>query len=244
MHDILAISLKGMQIDLAQLERTSMNMVNTSTPGYKREIVAVKPFTQFVSEAEQSTITDSLTTNYDLSAGSLRATNRSLDVAIQSEGYFELQTNEGLIYSRKGNFHVDADGRLVSDQGFPVSGENGQIKISSSDITISKSGEIYEKNIVDSATQFPLAKLKLVKFDSPSSMIRVNGGNFKAQSEEKLITETNVQIQQGYLENSNANSSQEMIQLMKTVRHFESMQKMAQGYDEMLGVAIRKLGEV
>ena len=75
-------------------------------------------------------------------------------------------------------------------------------------------------------------------------MIRVNGGNFKAQSEEKLITETNVQIQQGYLENSNANSSQEMIQLMKTVRHFESMQKMAQGYDEMLGVAIRKLGEV
>ncbi|NOJ99668.1 flagellar hook-basal body protein, partial [Corallococcus coralloides] len=53
-----------------------------------------------------------------------------------------------------------------------------------------------------------------------------------------------VQVRQGYLENSNVSSMQEMVHLVQTMRHFESMQKVALGYDEMTGQAIRKLGEL
>jgi len=59
-----------------------------------------------------------------------------------------------------------------------------------------------------------------------------------------VVDDTNVQIRQGALENGNVSSMQEMMQLIRTMRHFESMQKMTQGYDDMLGTAIRKLGDL
>jgi flagellar basal-body rod protein FlgF len=52
-----------------------------------------------------------------------------------------------------------------------------------------------------------------------------------------------VQVRQGFLENANVNSMQEMVQLIQTMRHFESMQKVALGYDDMVGAAIRRLGD-
>ena len=57
------------------------------------------------------------------------------------------------------------------------------------------------------------------------------------------VREGAVQIQQGALENSNVNHLQEMVRLMEAVRHFESLQRVATGYDEMLANSIRKLGE-
>jgi flagellar basal-body rod protein FlgG len=59
----------------------------------------------------------------------------------------------------------------------------------------------------------------------------------------KLVSEQEVSVRQGFLENSNVSSTYEMTSLLQTMRHFESMQKIAQGYDDMLGTAIRKLGE-
>lgn len=59
----------------------------------------------------------------------------------------------------------------------------------------------------------------------------------------KLVADDEVQVRQGFLENSNVSSTYEMTTLVHAMRHFESMQRVAQGYDDMLGTAIRKLGE-
>jgi flagellar basal-body rod protein FlgG len=244
MNDILAISLKGMQNDLAQLERTSMNMVNTSTPGYKREVTSVTPFSQLMSMTDIQSSASEVKSSIDLRPGSMRSTGRALDLAIQGEGFFEINTTEGRVYTRRGNFQIDAGGKLVTDQGYAVMGDKGEIKVKSSSVSIDKNGFVFESGSEDQLNSMPVAQIKLVKFTSPAAMIRIEGSNFKAVEEGNLITENYVQVQQGYLENSNASSAQEMIQLMKTVRHFESMQKMAQGYDELLGMTIRKLGDV
>jgi flagellar basal-body rod protein FlgF len=65
-----------------------------------------------------------------------------------------------------------------------------------------------------------------------------------SESPAAMVSDVDVQIRQGFLENSNVSSMQEMVQLMQTMRHFESMQKVATGYDEMMGTAIRKLGDL
>jgi flagellar basal-body rod protein FlgF len=59
----------------------------------------------------------------------------------------------------------------------------------------------------------------------------------------KLVGEADVHVRQGFLENSNVNPSYEMTSLIQAMRHFESMQKVVQGYDDMVGTAIRKLGD-
>ena len=149
-----------------------------------------------------------------------------------------------MVYSRKGDFHIDGTGKLVSEQGFPVMTSKGELSLDTSNILVDKQGNIFDKSSQQSSLSQPIAQIKLVKFENLKNIKRVEGGNFQSIDSSVNLSESEMQVQQGYLENSNASSAQEMIQLMKTVRHFESMQKMAQGYDEMLGTAIRKLGDV
>ncbi len=58
------------------------------------------------------------------------------------------------------------------------------------------------------------------------------------------MKDADIQVRQGYLENSNVNAMQEMVQMIQTMRHFESMQKVAISYDDMTGQAVRKLGDL
>jgi len=60
----------------------------------------------------------------------------------------------------------------------------------------------------------------------------------------KIVAEDEVRVRQGFLENSNVSSTYEMTSMIQAMRHFESMYKVAQGYDDMVGTAIRKLGDV
>ena len=244
MEDVLAVSLKGMQIDMLQMERTGMNMVNTVTPGYKRDVVNVRPFSQYISEVNENAEAGSVSIVPDFKHGTLKNTNRSLDMAISGEGFFELKSPQGLVYSRKGNFHIDGAGNLVSEQGYPVMTSKGEISLDTSNILVDKQGNIFDKSTQQSPLSQSIAQIKLVKFENLKNVKRVEGGNFQSIDPGVNLSDSEIQVQQGYLENSNASSAQEMIQLMKTVRHFESMQKMAQGYDEMLGTAIRKLGDI
>ena len=69
MEDVLAVSLKGMQIDMLHMERTGMNMVNTVTPGYKRDVINVRPFSQYVSEMNENAETGSVNVVPDFKQG-------------------------------------------------------------------------------------------------------------------------------------------------------------------------------
>lgn len=84
----------------------------------------------------------------------------------------------------------------------------------------------------------------MVRFDSPKTLRRLGEGMVAAGTGMAVVDDAGLQIRQGALENGNVNSMQEMMQLIQTMRHFESMQKMTQGYDDMLGTAIRKLGDL
>lgn len=139
-------------------------------------------------------------------------------------------------------------GRLVTAQGYPVMGKNGEIFLTTQTPVIDSVGNVTEPNAATGPSAVnpgtPIAQIKVVKFDTPKTLQRLGEGLVAAGTGMTVVDDVNVQIRQGALENGNVSSMQEMMQLIQTMRHFESVQKITQGYDEMIGTAIRKLGDL
>lgn len=256
MTDVLAIGLHSMQLDMARLERIGMNLANATTPGYKREVATALPMLAggFVDamkaiDAAQPTQPDTaaatslLMIQTDARPGTLKATGQGLDVALGGSGFFEIGTEAGLAYTRQGNWHLDARGRLVTAQGHPVMGQGGEIVLTHSNPRIDASGQVFDTTVDGRADPTPVAQLKVVRFDDTKDLQRVGDGLVRALLPPVQVADAEVEVRQGFLENSNVNSMQEMAQLIQSMRHFESMQKVVLGYDEMIGAAVRKLGE-
>jgi flagellar basal-body rod protein FlgG len=250
MEELLGIALQSMQQDMARVDRVAMNLSNALTPAYKREVAVVRA--QSSSQANSfarlldAGMADAMSRNVpenqvevlsDTRPGTLKSTGQNLDLAIAGPGYFEVQTDNGAAYTRQGNFRMDARGRLVTAQGYPVMGKGGDIYLNTSQPSIDAAGNIIENKL-------PVGQLKIVQFDKPAGLRRLGDGLVAAGEGMAQLQDSEIQVKQGYLENANVSSMHEMVELTQTMRHFESMQKVAQGYDEMLGTAIRKLGDL
>ncbi|WP_116138487.1 flagellar hook-basal body protein [Trinickia diaoshuihuensis] len=258
MDDIFAIASIGMQQDLAKVDRVATNMANVSTPAYRREVLGAAPFVELArlsarsgqagasSPAEASFDQASMRVLLDTRPGTLKVTGEPLDVALTSEGFFEIQTANGTAYTRQGNFTVDSRGRLVTAQGDPVMGRGGEIYLNTTTPVIDAQGNITEPAAPgqsSGAQHAPVAQLKVVTFDDEQSLARIGDGLYAAGSGLKVVADA-AAIHQGALENSNVNAMREMMQLMQSTRHFESMQKVVQNYDGLLETAIHKLGDL
>ena len=143
-------------------------------------------------------------------------------------------------------------GRLVNAQGYPVMGKGGAIFLTTPNPSIDSRGYVFDGPKSGAAGvaagraagQEPVAQLKVMQFETPLALQHLGEGMVASESPAAVVNDVDVQVRQGFLENSNVSSMQEMVQLMQTMRHFESMQKVATGYDEMMGTAIRKLGDL
>jgi flagellar basal-body rod protein FlgF len=249
MNEVLAISLQSLQADMARLDQISMNLANALTPGYKRGIAVQAPisneFAAYLSNPAnyptESATAPSVLFAPDARPGTLKSTGQSLDVALAGKGYFEVITDSGPAYTRQGSFRLDARGRLVTGQGYPVMGIAGEVTLNLTDPVIGANGAISAR--ASSPAAMAAAQLKVVEFDPAARLESLGDGLYAAGPGMKLLTDQEVTVRQGFLENSNVSSTYEMTALVQAMRHFESMQKVAQGYDDMLGSAIRKLGE-
>ncbi|KQV92881.1 flagellar hook-basal body protein [Rhizobacter sp. Root1221] len=250
MQEVLAIALRSMQQDVARLEQVGTNLANVTTPGYKRQLLVsraehaiVPSFAQAmmgVAASPEGGATAQTAQPFelvrDMRSGTLRATGRSLDVALAGDGYLEVQMPEGLAYTRQGEFQLDARGRLVTMQGLPVQGQAGDIVVSGSGVTIDAKGNVTDNGrVVD--------RLKVVAFEPGQALTPLDGGLFAEGRSPSLVSEADIDVRQGFLENSNVQQAREMVELMQTMRRFESMQRIVQGYDDLVGSAIRKLGD-
>jgi flagellar basal-body rod protein FlgG len=178
--------------------------------------------------------------------GTLRTTGQGLDLAILGDGWFEVATDGGPAYTRKGNFRLDAGGRLVTQEGLPVMGTGGEILLPRGAAVIDAAGRVFDgQAALGSGVRegAPVGQIKVVQFERASAMQPLGNGLYAPAGEALPVREGAVQLQQGALENANVSQLQEMVRLMETVRHFESLQRVTVGYDEMLTTSIRKLGE-
>ena len=239
--DLTVVAANAMQQDAARLQGIAQNLSNALTPGYKKQLSSTQSFAAQLAAAGQVSPLRNMTLPttqvvIDATPGTLRSTGNNLDVAIDGEGFFELADAAGPVYTRRGEFRTDAAGRLVGPQGLPVMGASGEIVLTGEPFTIAANGEITQQGAV-------VARLRVVQLTHAEALAPQGGGTYTQGGAVLENTSAAVRLRIGYQENSNVDSAREMVGMTETVRHFESMQKLMQGYDEVLEKSIRKLGE-
>lgn len=242
--DIVAIARVALENDLRRAESISQNVANVSTPGYKRQVAVVNPFElQMASALGRQGLTagtggaSTTRTVIDAAAGAARFSGNSQDVMIEGASFFEVATPDGLAYTRQGNLRTDAAGRLVTGADWPVMGEGGgEITLGPGAFTITANGEVRQQDRL-------VGKLKLVRFTDAAALEPNGGGTYRAGRAVVDNGRNADTLRIGFVEGSNVSTPQEMVRLTETVRHYEAMHKIVQGYDEAMEKAIRKLGE-
>ncbi|WP_140637089.1 flagellar hook-basal body protein [Methylibium rhizosphaerae] len=240
------IAAVGMQSDLSRLNTVSQNLANANTPGYKRLIDVRAPFADLLSAqpgGEAPTPATSALqarTAVDMAAGSLRATHKPLDLVVEGGAFVEVRSAHGLAYARSGRFEVDADGWVVNGNGERLQLTGGDLRspLPNGQLHVDELGQVF-------AGETSLGRLRLVRFDNPGVLQPAGHGVYRADAATSMSDAAEgTRVRAGYQEASNVQSTGEMVRLLETTRHFEAMQKVVQGYDEVLERAIRKFAEV
>ncbi|SAL10759.1 flagellar hook-basal body protein [Caballeronia telluris] len=235
MDSIMALGTRLIASETRRVETAGQNIANAASPGYKRAIAFQNLLASAVPVVENHEA--GFATSTDFSAGKLIHTGNPLDVSIDGRGFFEVATADGPAYTRVGSFTRDASGRLTTAQGWPLQGSGGDVVVSSSgDWRIEKDGTVLENGD-------PVAVINVVEFGDPSKLRRIDGGLFVADGQSAAPVD-GVQISQGNLESSNVTLATDMMQMMEAVRRIEAGQKLIHTYDDMMGSALQRLGEM
>ena len=238
MPDILAIAEASMRNGMLQLDAVSRNVANLNTQGYKREIYLSHAFDDHLITAAGSMSgaqpPDQPSTDArDFSAGSMKYTGSALNMAIEGKGFFQLQTAQGIVLTRDGQFQLNRSGQLVSADGATVV-TKGSLTLDNSDFKVLSDGTV----VVAGMQQ---TQLDLVDAD-PGTLKTVAPGRYQSASATSMDPGL-AHVRQGYLENSNVNSLNEMVDMMGVVRHVEASQQLIRAYDEIIDNAVSTLGQ-
>jgi len=215
MDNSIYITLSRQMALFRDMEVTANNIANVDTPGYQGEKLL---FSDFLVKDVQNT--DRRNTAYaldpmtyrDTSSGRMKTTGNTFDVAISGDAYFQVQSPLGVRYTRSGNFQVDAEGNLVTVEGYPVLGNDGgtiTLPQNAVNVDINGSGQI----TVDGQDA---GQIGMVEFANPQGMTRL-GNNFYTATETPIPSET-ARMAQGVLESSNVTAVTEMVRVMNVSR--------------------------
>ncbi len=206
-----------------RFDTISNNLSNINTNAFKKDMVSF-----------DQALTMEIVSSTDFSPGPIRYTGNDLDIAIDGPGFFKIRTPRGTRYTKDGSFSINPEGLLVTRNGDAVLGENGPIRINGSNISISNDGQVE----VDGA---PAGKIMIVDFEQPR-YLRKEGMSCYDYQGEGVYNSDNINIQQGYIESSNVNPTEEMIEMIEALRLFESSQKAIQCIDEINTKMVNDVG--
>ena len=171
-----------------------------------------------------------------LTQGGLTMTGGALDLAIEGEGFFTIETPDGQAYTRAGHFTPNAAGELVTVDGLRLLDAGGApvfVPAEAAQIAVSRDGTI-------SADGQPLAQLGLVVPDDPSELRRSTGVLHEIQGDTRPVADP--VILQGFLEDSNVNPITEMARMIEVQRAYETGQKFLDREDERIRNVVSTLG--
>lgn len=179
---------------------------------------------------------DKIEINYE--QGQIFETDNQLDFALKGRGFFQIETPEGVKYTRDGSFKLNANNELVTSEGYRVLGSNGPILIEGTKVSVSEGGEIF----VDDQW---MDQLNIVDIQNLRDM-RKEGSNLyrMAAGTEAEAQPFSGQVLQGFLENSNVDAVKEMIEMITLFRNYESNQRMIKAYDDTLHKVVNEVGKV
>ncbi len=175
----------------------------------------------------------------DMRPGPINATGRDTDVAIMGDGFFEIATPEGKLYTRDGSFNLNAQNQLTTPGGLLVQGEGGPITLAGNDFSIANDGSI----TVDGKVT---GRLKLVNFDDPTKLEHTGDSLLRAPDflEAQPVPQAEVIVAQSHLEGSNVNPIDTLVAMITAQRAFEVQSSVLKSEDDMLNKAVNTLPRV
>ena len=235
----------GMAAQQQRLDAVANDLANASTTGYKKVRVGFRDlvYTQTGRGSAQGPMTGAGSAAVDagrgFSQGSVQRTDQPLDVAIQGNGFFQVQMPDGSsAYTRAGTFQVNSQGQLVTASGFPLQPAL-TMPANTLSITISRDGTVSaQRQGTTGPTQ--IGNLQLTGFMNPAGLQSV-GENLYIETAASGTPGANAPgtngmglLSQGYVETSNVNVVEELVGMIQTQRAYEINSKAIQASDQML----------
>lgn len=232
MSEAMIEALRAMQSDLAQVEMLSQNIANQNTPGYRAVETASRPFDELVADASARATPIA---TWNAGSGQLLATGSELDLAVTNGGYLEVEGGgDGRVaLVRGGSIQFDDAGNPTIN-GRPL--VIGSRSTGNAGVPIS----VFAQTSGASRDFEGLCQPMLV--NDPGALRLVEPGVYEIAAEHVSPAERPVSVLQGYLEQSNVDSSQVVVQMMELSKHVESVQRAMRAIDDMLGSSVNELG--
>ncbi len=242
----------GILSQTRRLDVVGNNMTNVTTPGYKKETYTDTTFEQVLisrvgnSDKSQSEVIGSQSymlasdeLYYDLSESGLDITGLNLDFAIMGEGFFAVQTQDGVQYTRGGSFQLDEEGYLYAPAYGRVLGTNSQpIQLDTDMINADMQGRIF-----DEETGALIGQIGLFTFNDESLLAKTQLGLFDIGDQAATPADTQ-QIMWKAVENSNVDLAGEMSNMLTAQRALQSASQILKIYDEVLNKAVNDIGRI
>lgn len=220
---------------MSEMEMIAHNMANISTTGFRREGMIFSEYVQGVEDGPSISMAYGNTRSVDLSQAGVSQTGGSFDFALQGEGFFQVQTPNGVMLTRAGSFTPSAAGELMTSDGYQVLDEGGSpiaVPPTAKSIAVARDGTM-------SADGTPFAKLGVVVPDDRTSLQHQMGTLFTAGTTQPLETP---QVLQGYLEESNVDAVSEVSRMIAVQRAYEMGQSFLDREDDRMKTVIQTLG--
>jgi len=223
----------GAVAQTAALDATANNIANASTAGFRGDRISFQEALGAAQSADFALVNTGRTT-LDSQAGAMMQTGNPLDLALESDGMFAVDTPAGPRYTRAGNFQVDSERRIVTSDGLLVRGTGGPITIppEAKVVAVGPDGMI-------TADNEEIGQLELVRF-APNQLTREGASLFAARG--TPVAGDPPKVQSGMLESSNVNVVRGVVDLVKVSRTYESLMRVIQGYHDVESRAARELG--
>jgi flagellar basal-body rod protein FlgG len=257
MLESLYIGATGMQAQQANLDVIANNMANLNTTAFKRNrlefedllyralpgVRANTPTAMIGGMGTSVSMTDKMFT-----VGDVKQTSQPYDIAINGQGFFEVTLPDGSsAYTRNGVFHVADDGSLVNQDGYPLAAKI-VIPSDATSVTISSSGQV---QVIKGAGTQPttIGQIDLVTFVNPGGLSPMGNNLYTATGEGDTINSSGEAqssapgqngtgtLAQGYLEASNVNLIDEMVNLVIAQRAYEVNSKVVSASDQILSLS-------
>jgi flagellar basal-body rod protein FlgG len=242
----------GMEAQQQNLNTIANNLANVNTAGFKRskiefqDLLYQKPRTSGADAGGGNVIPTGIevgngsrvaATAKVFTQGQLTQTGEKLDIAVQGDGFFEIQKSDGtLAYTRDGSFKVSPTGQITTSDGLTVLSGFQPVPAGTTSINVSESGDV----TYDGTGGAQTFRLNLTRFANPSGL-RSLGGKLNEETPASGTPETGAPgeqgfgtTRQGYIETSNVNIVEEMVNLIVAQRAYEINSKSIQTSDEML----------
>jgi flagellar basal-body rod protein FlgF len=245
----MQIAARGMMVQMDKNDIVANNLANVDTTGFKRDVHTINLFSEVLLDRMEKRPdfargigylgfgASSAPVSIDFESGAVRITGNPLDLAIEGDGFFVIESPSGICLTRDGSFTLNDRGELVTKDGLRVLGVDGAMQVPEGELVVKSSGEVF-------AGEVGIGRLAIWRVQDKQDLSKQGANLYRIKSDAPIEEVENPSIMQGCLERSNVSVVREMLEMIVGMRNFEACQRVLRSYDTTLDKCVNDVGRV